>query len=64
MVRKVGRTDYKRGLAMTKQGKSETQGRVPAKRRAWAPPTVRKISASTAETGGASPNTDLGVTFS
>lgn len=49
---------------MTKQDKTGTQGRAPANRRAWTVPTVRKISASAAETGGASPNTDLGVTFS
>lgn len=49
---------------MTKQDKTGTQGRAPAKRRAWATPAMHKINASQAETGGASPNTDLGVTFS
>ena len=49
---------------MTTQGKTETQGRAPGKRRAWATPVMHKINASAAETGGASPNTDLGVTFS
>lgn len=43
---------------------AETQVHAPAKRRAWQRPAIRKIDASAAETGGASPQTDLGVTFS
>jgi hypothetical protein len=42
---------------------AETQVHAPAKR-VWVRPAIRKIDANAAETGGASPQTDLGVTFS
>jgi hypothetical protein len=49
---------------MTKPTKSVREVHVSAKRRVWNRPSVHRIRAGSAETGGASPQTDLGVTFS
>ena len=51
-------------MAMTKPAKIETQVRAPAARPAWNRPAMRELRISATETGGASPQTDLGVTFS
>jgi hypothetical protein len=49
---------------MTKPPKTVPEAQASAGRRAWQRPKVRRIRAGAAETGGASPQTDLGVTFS
>lgn len=49
---------------MTKPAKIDTQTRVLAARPMWRRPAMRELRISATETGGASPQTDLGVTFS
>ena len=64
MGRRYTVAGYKRGLAMTKPDKTETEVHAPTERRTWKRPTMRSLSVSATATGGASPQTDLGVTFS
>lgn len=49
---------------MTKPDKIDTQTQALAARPLWQRPEMRELRISATETGGASPQTDLGVTFS